>query len=33
MAQLPVLAVLSPDNKDMNVQDLGSGLAWAPEGY
>lgn len=33
MVQLPVLAVLSLDNKDMNIQDLGSGLAWAPEGY
>lgn len=33
MVQLPVLAVLSLDNKDMNIQDLGSGLAWALEGY
>lgn len=33
MVQLLVLAVLSPDSKGTNVQDLGSGLAWGPEGF
>lgn len=33
LVQLLVLAVLSQDNKDMTIQDLGSGLAWELEEY
>lgn len=33
MVQLLVLAVLSQDNKDMKIQDQGSGLAWELEDY
>ena len=33
MVQLLVLAVLSLDNKDMKIQDQGSGLAWELEEY
>lgn len=33
MVQLLVLAVLSQDNKDLTIQDQGSGLAWELEEY
>lgn len=33
MVQLPVLAVLLLDNKDMKIQDQAFGLAWELEEY